>query len=285
MERGRERKSPSTPWNPWCRSGDLNPGPTDYESVALPLSYFGIIQREIAGKRKLGKCHAHPWRGVTSHGSQNSIVSVDVQGGEPAQFEHFTRESGTVCSTIPTCRKRRSRSRPSTPQRPGVSTTPPSPCFSAGRSRWHGGEEEDAGAARHRLQFRARPDSPRRRLRGRVLLDNSPRSRAGTPLAHHGRPRRARKRVLTGLVVCQEGAMPQSPGIGGSYKRCHEGRARKLQNICVVGVWVVFRQTLSFFPVAIRAIIMFRMSGKERALLYLSVSHISQYRTGRAGRR
>ena len=25
----------------WSRRGDLNPGPTDYESVALPLSYAG----------------------------------------------------------------------------------------------------------------------------------------------------------------------------------------------------------------------------------------------------
>ena len=26
----------------WCRNADLNRGPTDYESVALPLSYFGL---------------------------------------------------------------------------------------------------------------------------------------------------------------------------------------------------------------------------------------------------
>ena len=26
----------------WCRSAELNRGPTDYESVALPLSYFGV---------------------------------------------------------------------------------------------------------------------------------------------------------------------------------------------------------------------------------------------------
>jgi hypothetical protein len=25
----------------WCRRADLNRGPTDYESVALPLSYVG----------------------------------------------------------------------------------------------------------------------------------------------------------------------------------------------------------------------------------------------------
>ena len=27
----------------WSRRGDLNPRPTDYESVALPLSYAGVI--------------------------------------------------------------------------------------------------------------------------------------------------------------------------------------------------------------------------------------------------
>ena len=29
----------------WSRRGDLNPGPTDYESVALPLSYAGIYRK------------------------------------------------------------------------------------------------------------------------------------------------------------------------------------------------------------------------------------------------
>jgi hypothetical protein len=27
----------------WCRNRELNPGPTDYESVALPLSYCGVV--------------------------------------------------------------------------------------------------------------------------------------------------------------------------------------------------------------------------------------------------
>ncbi len=35
----------------WCRSRDLNSGPTDYESVALPLSYFGLCP---AGGRPVG---------------------------------------------------------------------------------------------------------------------------------------------------------------------------------------------------------------------------------------
>ena len=30
----------------WSRRGDLNPGPTDYESVALPLSYAGIDRKD-----------------------------------------------------------------------------------------------------------------------------------------------------------------------------------------------------------------------------------------------
>jgi hypothetical protein len=28
-------------WFKWCRRTELNCGPTDYESVALPLSYAG----------------------------------------------------------------------------------------------------------------------------------------------------------------------------------------------------------------------------------------------------
>ena len=33
----------------WSRRGDLNPGPTDYESVALPLSYAGIYRKDEQG--------------------------------------------------------------------------------------------------------------------------------------------------------------------------------------------------------------------------------------------
>ena len=33
----------------WSRRGDLNPGPTDYESVALPLSYAGIYHKDEQG--------------------------------------------------------------------------------------------------------------------------------------------------------------------------------------------------------------------------------------------
>src|SRR5580658_3561138 len=32
----------------WCRRSDLNRGPTDYESVALPLSYVGSRGRKAA---------------------------------------------------------------------------------------------------------------------------------------------------------------------------------------------------------------------------------------------
>src|SRR5229473_7198996 len=33
-------------WILWCRRADLNRGPTDYESVALPLSYVGPGETE-----------------------------------------------------------------------------------------------------------------------------------------------------------------------------------------------------------------------------------------------
>ena len=33
---------PPNSWDRWCRRSDLNRGPTDYESVALPLSYVGV---------------------------------------------------------------------------------------------------------------------------------------------------------------------------------------------------------------------------------------------------
>ncbi len=37
----------------WCRRADLNRGPTDYESVALPLSYVGIRTKN-PGKKAPG---------------------------------------------------------------------------------------------------------------------------------------------------------------------------------------------------------------------------------------
>ena len=40
-----------SPSNDWCRRWDLNPRPRDYETLALPLSYTGTIQKYHATKR------------------------------------------------------------------------------------------------------------------------------------------------------------------------------------------------------------------------------------------
>jgi hypothetical protein len=34
-------------WENWCRHTESNCGPTDYESVALPLSYAGITDARL----------------------------------------------------------------------------------------------------------------------------------------------------------------------------------------------------------------------------------------------
>src|SRR5580658_9173640 len=50
----------------WCRHTDLNCGPTDYESVALPLSYAGLRTREPIIPRGPVRNAAHsPARPVT----------------------------------------------------------------------------------------------------------------------------------------------------------------------------------------------------------------------------
>src|SRR4051794_22547742 len=47
----------------WCRRSDLNRGPADYESAALPLSYVGKTgnsgERGIQVIRYLAQTHAH----------------------------------------------------------------------------------------------------------------------------------------------------------------------------------------------------------------------------------
>ncbi len=40
----------------WCRRGDSNSRPTDYESVALPLSYFGLGHPVRAGNLVTSRC-------------------------------------------------------------------------------------------------------------------------------------------------------------------------------------------------------------------------------------
>ena len=40
----------------WCRHTDLNRGPTDYKSVALPLSYVGTNRTEIFIPYSFPKC-------------------------------------------------------------------------------------------------------------------------------------------------------------------------------------------------------------------------------------
>lgn len=47
----------------WSRRRDLNPGPADYESAALPLSYAGEAgPRNAAGRRMLPETLAHAKR-------------------------------------------------------------------------------------------------------------------------------------------------------------------------------------------------------------------------------
>ncbi len=69
--------SPSQTWRPtapeecavtycfeWCRRGGSNSGPTDYESVALPLSYVGKRARYSAGRP--GRQPGGPHRAIAS---------------------------------------------------------------------------------------------------------------------------------------------------------------------------------------------------------------------------
>jgi hypothetical protein len=55
-----------SPSGAWCRHSDLNRGPTDYESVALPLSYVGIAERAI--QNPAADCNM-PRRGALSIGA------------------------------------------------------------------------------------------------------------------------------------------------------------------------------------------------------------------------
>src|SRR6185437_7123685 len=51
----------------WCRRSDLNRGPTDYESVALPLSYVGSLRLHIPPAAHTGNRPRRP--NVTDLGS------------------------------------------------------------------------------------------------------------------------------------------------------------------------------------------------------------------------
>ena len=57
----------------WCRRGESNPRPRDYETLALPLSYAGMRQPFML-RIRLQRC-----QGVLGHGAlPNWISDVDT---------------------------------------------------------------------------------------------------------------------------------------------------------------------------------------------------------------
>src|SRR3546814_7021962 len=57
----------------WCRRADLNRGPTDYESVALPLSYVGA-----GAEDKEFPPPPQGWRGPRRHPAKTRISVTPV---------------------------------------------------------------------------------------------------------------------------------------------------------------------------------------------------------------
>jgi hypothetical protein len=62
----------------WCRRGESNPRPRDYETLALPLSYAGTGQFSIV-RMKQQRCQAHARRVLSQcrvvAGSQTGVFA------------------------------------------------------------------------------------------------------------------------------------------------------------------------------------------------------------------
>ena len=75
--------------NQWCRRGESNPRPRDYETLALPLSYAGEVQLFML-RRKGQKC-----QGAGGEPEARALCGLQVQLGRDREWYFSTIQVGT----------------------------------------------------------------------------------------------------------------------------------------------------------------------------------------------
>src|SRR5215471_21162295 len=63
-------------WICWSRGRELNPRPTDYESVALPLSYPGVSRLYAAVAPSCARVCARSWTASTGCVARRSVFAI-----------------------------------------------------------------------------------------------------------------------------------------------------------------------------------------------------------------